>query len=233
MTTPSEVGAPETVKAGRGVAVKLVAAWIILPLLFLATGGSLAWWQAWVYCAVLLVPMSIFLIHMSRHDPQFLARRSKVREKERAQRSIQTWGSLVFVAVLILPGIDHRLGWSSPPLAAQLAATVLALLSYLAILRVFLENRWAGRTVETFAEQKVIATGPYAIVRHPMYTGTLALYLATPVALGSWWAALPVIALVPMFVLRIRNEEEVMLRELRGYEEYRRKVRYRLVPFVW
>jgi protein-S-isoprenylcysteine O-methyltransferase Ste14 len=177
--------------------------------------------------------MGIFIAYMSRHDPQFLARRAKVREKERAQRSIQIWGANVLVAALILPGIDHRFGWSIPPLAVQVAAMVLALLSYLGILRVFLENRWAGRTVETFAEQKVIATGPYAIVRHPMYTGVLALFLATPVALGSWWATLPVIALFPFSVLRIRNEEAVLLRELPGYEEYRRKVRYRLIPLVW
>ncbi len=232
MPTPSESGAPESFAPGSGIA-KLVAGWILLPLFFLATGGSLTWWPAWVYCAALLVPLSIFVVHMIRHDPQFLARRSKIREKERAQRSIQAWGSLVFLAALILPGLDHRFGWSSTPSVVQIAALVVVFLSYLAILGVFLQNRWAGRTVETFADQKVISTGAYAIVRHPMYTGTLILSLSTPVALGSWWAALPVITLVPMFVLRIRNEEAVLLRELPGYEEYRRKVRYRLVPFVW
>ncbi len=208
MTTPSTLGAPETFELGRGIA-KLVAGWIVLPLFFLATGGSLTWWQAWVYCAVLLVPMTIFVVYMIRHDPQFLVRRSKMREKERAQRSIQVWGAIVLVAALILPGLDHRFGWSSPPLAVQVAAMILAFLSYLGILRVFLENRWAGRTVETFADQRVISTGPYSIVRHPMYTGVLVLYLATPVALGSWWAALPVIALIPFFALRIRNEEDI------------------------
>jgi len=233
MAAAPEASVSEPAVAARGVAVKAAAAWIILPLFFLATGGSFAWWEAWVYCAVLLVPMTVFLIHMARHDPQFMARRLRVREKERAQRRIQAWGSLSFLAALVLPGIDHRLGWSHPPLAVVVAAMAIALLSYLSVLRVFLENRWAGRTVETFAEQRVISTGPYAIVRHPMYAGTTALFLATPVALGSWWALLPALSLVPIFVLRIRNEEEVLLRELAGYEEYRRKVRYRLVPFIW
>jgi protein-S-isoprenylcysteine O-methyltransferase Ste14 len=104
---------------------------------------------------------------------------------------------------------------------------------YLTVVRAFLENRWAGRTVEVFAEQKVIPTGPYAIVRHPMYTGTIALYIATPVALGSWWALIPALTFIPIFVLRIRNEENVLVRGLPGYREYRQRVRYRLVPFVW
>jgi protein-S-isoprenylcysteine O-methyltransferase Ste14 len=233
MATPHETSAPESAGAARGVAAKAAAAWVSLPLFFLATGGSLVWWEAWVYSAVLLVPMTVFLIHMTRHDPQFLARRLEVREKQRTQRRIQAWGSLAFLAALVVPGIDHRFGWSNPPRVVVVAAMAIVLVSYLTVLRVFLENRWAGRTVETYAEQHVISTGPYAIVRHPMYAGSTALYLATPVALGSWWALLPVLTLVPIFVLRIRNEEEVLLRELSGYEEYRRKVRYRLVPFIW
>jgi len=109
----------------------------------------------------------------------------------------------------------------------------IALASYLAILRVFVANRWAGRTVETYVEQKVVSTGPYAVVRHPMYAAVLILTLATPAALGSWWALLPMLAVVPMLVLRILNEEEILVRELPGYTEYRGQVRWRLVPHVW
>jgi len=233
MAPPPAAAAPEVAPTARGVAAKAAAVWIVLPLFFLATGGSLAWWEAWAYCAVLLVPMTVFVIHMARHDPQFLARRLKAREKEGAQRRIQAWGSVAFLAALVLPGLDHRFGWSHPPRAAVVAALAVALGSYLAVLWVFLVNRWAGRTVETCADQEVISTGPYAIVRHPMYATTSILYLATPVALGSWWALLPALTIVPVFILRILNEEKVLLRELPGYEEYRRKVRFRLVPYIW
>jgi len=233
MATAHETSAPDAPSAAKGAAVKAVAAWIILPLFFLVTGGSLTWWHAWIYCAVLLCPMTVFFVHMARHDPEFLTRRFKLQEKERAQRRILAWGYPSVVAAFVIPGLDHRFGWSQPPIAVVAVAMAIALGGYLAVLRVFLENRWAGRTIETYGEQKVISTGPYAIVRHPMYSGTTALYLATPVALGSWWALIPALTFIPIFVLRILNEEEVLARELAGYEEYRRKVRYRLVPFVW
>ena len=217
----------------RSAAVKVVAAWILLPLFFLATGGDLAWWNAWAYCAVLLVPLTAFVAHMARHDPEFIVRRSKMREKERTQRRVLAFGSPLLLAAFVIPGFDHRFGWSDPPLSVVVAALAVSLVGYLAILRVFLENRWAGRTVETYADQQVISTGPYAVVRHPMYAGSILLYLATPLALGSWWAVLPALASIPVFVFRIRNEEDVLVRELAGYDEYRRRVRYRLVPFVW
>jgi len=217
----------------RSAAVKVAAAWVLLPLFFLATGGDLAWWNAWTYCAVLLVPMTVFIVHVARHDPEFIVRRSTVREKERTQWWVQVVGTFFLLAALVIPGLDHRFGWSSVPLAAVVGALALSLGGYLVVVRVFLENRWAGRTIETYAGQQVISTGPYAVVRHPMYAGTSLLYLATPLALGSWWAMLPAIAFIPVFVFRIRNEEEVLVRELAGYAEYRRKVRQRLVPFVW
>jgi protein-S-isoprenylcysteine O-methyltransferase Ste14 len=217
----------------RKAAVKVVAAWVLLPLFFLATGGDLAWWNAWVYCAVLLVPMTVFIVHMARRDPEFIVRRSTMREKEKVQRWVQFVGTPFLLASLVIPGIDHRFGWSTLPVGVVIGALALSLAGYFAILRVFLENRWAGRTIETYAGQQVISTGPYAIVRHPMYAGSSLLYITTPLALGSWWAVLPALAFIPVFVLRIGNEEEVLVRELAGYEEYRRKVRYRLVPLVW
>jgi protein-S-isoprenylcysteine O-methyltransferase Ste14 len=228
-----DAGTLEPAGATRGAAVKVVAAWIVLPLFFLATGGSIRWWQAWVYCAMLLGPMTLFIAYMARHDPEFIARRTKLRENDPAERRILAWGYPSLVAALVIPGLDRRFGWSEPSLAVVVAAQAAVLAGYLAVLRVFLENRWAGRTIETYANQQVISTGPYAIVRHPMYAGTIVLYVATPLALGSWWAVLPAVAFIPIFVLRIRHEEEVLLRELRGYGAYRQQVRYRLVPRVW
>jgi protein-S-isoprenylcysteine O-methyltransferase Ste14 len=217
----------------RAAAVKVLAAWILLPLFFLGTGGDLAWWNAWAYCAVLLVPMTVFVAYVARHDPEFIVRRSTMREKERTQRRVLAFGTPLLLAVLVIPGFDHRFGWSHPSLSVVVASLAASLAGYLAVVRVFLENRWAGRTVETYAGQQVISTGPYAVVRHPMYAGTSLLYVSTPLALGSWWAVLPALAFIPVFVFRIRNEEEVLVRELAGYDEYRQKVRYRLVPLVW
>lgn len=211
----------------------LAAAWVGLPLFFLVTGGSLDWWQAWAYCVVILPSMTGFVLYLGARDPEFLSRRLKVREKEKTQRLIQSGGAIAFLASAVLPGLDHRLGWSRVPFAAAIVALILVEATYLAIARVFLVNRWASRTVETYIGQQIVSTGPYAIVRHPMYAATILMYLATPVALGSWWGVLPALTLIPIMVLRIRNEEEVLLRELAGYEEYRRKVRYRLLPCVW
>lgn len=213
--------------------IKVTAAWVILPLFLLGTAGDPLWWPVWAYCACLLVPMTIFMIHMARHDPEFLARRSTLREKERTQRLLIAWGTPLMVAVLAVPGLDHRYGWSHPPTVAVVAALAVSLAGYLAVVRVFQENRWAGRTIETYAGQRVIATGPYAIIRHPMYACALVLYVATPVALGSWYGVIPALAFIPVFVARILNEEQVLLRDLPGYEEYRLRVRYRLVPFAW
>jgi len=217
----------------RKAAVRVLGAWIVLPLFFLIVGGSTGWWEAWIYCLLLLVPMTTFVAWMVRHDPAFLARRFKLREKERVQHRIQAWGFPFILATLAVPCLDRRFGWSEPPGAAVITSLLLSLGGYLMILRVFLENRWAGRTVETFSEQHVVSTGPYALVRHPMYSGIIILLLATPVALGSWWAVLPALSYIPFIVLRIRNEEGVLSRELSGYEEYRRRVRYRLVLFLW
>lgn len=217
----------------RGVLLRAVAAWILLPLFFLATGGSLRWWEAWTYCAILLVPMTVFLVRVARRDPDFLARRFQMKEKEAPQRRALAWGYPVIIAALVVPGLDHRFGWSSPPLWVVVSGLAASLAACLGILGVFVANRWAGRTVETWEGQELVSSGPYAVVRHPMYTASTLLYLATPLALGSWWALLPALAIVPVFVARIRNEEDVLVRQLEGYREYRERVRYRLVPLVW
>ena len=231
--TTSTLGPATLQGTTRKVLLRLVLAWLGMPVLFLLPAGTLRWWQAWVYCIGLLVPMSVFVLLTLRTDPEFLQRRIDMREKERTQRRVLSWGAPVFAALYILPGLDHRFGWSAVPLTTVIVAQVSALLGYLAVLRVFYVNRWAGRTIEVVAGQKLVTTGPYAIVRHPMYTASLVLYLATPLALGSYWGLIPALLSTVVLVLRIGNEEEVLLRELPGYAEYRASVRYRLVPLVW
>jgi hypothetical protein len=141
----------------RAAAIKMIGAWIALPLYFLAAGGDPAWWEAWAYCAIVLVPMTAFVAYMLRRDPTFISRRSTYREKEPSQRLIVNCGTPLQVAALAIPGLDHRYGWSHPPTAAILAAQAVTLAGYLAVVRVFLENRWAGRTIETYAGQQVIS----------------------------------------------------------------------------
>ena len=230
MATATPEGSPSV---GQKTDVRLALAWVLLPLFFLVTGGSLGWWQAWVYCVLLLVPMTYFITRTAQKDPEFLDRRFTFRERERTQRRLTSWSVPVTVAVWVLPGLDRRFGWSHTPTAAVVAAEVLVLASYLGVLRVFTVNRWAGRTVEIRQGQELISTGPYAIVRHPMYVAILVLWLASPVALGSWWALAPAVLYLPVIVVRILNEEEVLVRDLPGYEEYQQRVRYRLLPFVW
>jgi len=223
----------ERSSAAKKAAIRVIIAWIVLPLFFLVTGGSLNWWEAWVYCVLILVPMTFFVSWMVRRDPVFFERRFKMKETEQAQRRLQVWSAPFFVAAFVVPGLDYRFRWSEPSFGVIIAAMAVCLGGYLAILRAFMENRWAGRIIETCADQEVIATGPYAIVRHPMYTGYIAMQLATPLALGSWWGLVPALAVFPVIAFRIRNEEEVLVRDLPGYEEYRQNVRFRLVPHVW
>jgi protein-S-isoprenylcysteine O-methyltransferase Ste14 len=224
---------PEASRRGttRKVVTSLVLAWLLLPAFFLVTGGSLVWWEAWVYCAIVLVPMTLFVLRTLPRDPAFLERRLTMREKERTQRRLVTWSMPAFVALMLVPGLDRRFGWSAVPAAA--AADALVLAGYLGVLWVFSVNPWAGRTIDTIPGQQVVTTGPYAIVRHPQYASSSQVYLATPIALGSWWGLIPAALCVAVLVVRIGNEEAVLLRELPGYAEYRAKVRYRLIPGIW
>jgi protein-S-isoprenylcysteine O-methyltransferase Ste14 len=157
----------------------------------------------------------------------------QMREREHAQRRIISLSLLWFVLAFVLPGLDRRFGWSDVPMPVVIAADLLVLLGYGLIVLVFRENQYASRTVRVEQGQRVITTGPYAWVRHPMYLGVTVMYLASPVALGSWWALLPALLIVPILVARILNEEQVLERELPGYREYEQRTRRRLVPGVW
>lgn len=213
--------------------VRLVAAFVILLGVFLLSAGTVAYWEAWVYVAILFVPMTLVLVYLFWKDPGLLERRMRAREREEAQGLIVKLGSFPYFLIYLLPGLDRRFGWSEVPVAAVIIAGILILLGYGLFVLVLRENSYASRVVEVEEGQRVIATGPYAIVRHPMYAAVIVIFIATPVALGSWWALLPAPALVAFLVARIRNEEQVLLRELEGYSDYLEITRYRLVPGVW
>lgn len=217
----------------KKIALLVPAVFLGLGLIFFVPAGTPDYWEAWVYCAVLLVPFLFVLTYLLRKEPELLARRIRLREKEPAQRIIIGASGLLFFTGFLIPGLDHRYGWSDIPVVAVLAADALIILGYTLVFLVFKENPFASRVVEVVQDQKVISTGPYALVRHPMYLGTSIMWLATPIALGSYWA-LPLFLVLPIvLVYRIRNEEEVLLRELPGYREYMQTVRYRLIPYIW
>ena len=213
--------------------LKLVGGGVILGLaLFLAAGTS-RYWQAWIYLGLLYACVSFALVHLFRKDPELLERRLRAREKERVQKLIQILYTPVALGVWILPGFDLRWHWSAVPVPVILLADALLVASYVLFFRVMRANSFAARTVEVERGQRLITTGPYAVVRHPMYMALIGIYFATPPALGSFWALLAALPLPFVLALRIRNEEEVMLRDFPEYEAYRRKTRYRLIPFVW
>jgi protein-S-isoprenylcysteine O-methyltransferase Ste14 len=207
-----------------------------LSALLFVPAWTFDFWQAWVYLFVFATSSALITAYLWKKDLKLLARRvnaGPAAEKEKSQRLIQSFASLAFIALLILPSLDHRHAWSNVPLPIVLIGNICVALGFLIIFRVFKENTFTAATIEVVADQKVIATGPYAIVRHPMYSGGLVLLLGTPLALGSWWGLLMFIPMTAIIVWRLLDEEKLLANNLLGYREYCRKVRYRLVPLLW
>lgn len=228
MTTP--ISSASLLKAAAlrmGVGIPLVVLIIILP------AGSWDYWQGWMYLGTLFIPMFFVLAYFIRNDPALLERRLRMREKESAQRKIIAVSYLYFLAAFILPGLDVRFGWSNVPPLVSILADGVVFAGYMIFVWVMTVNSYLSRTVEVDASQTVVSTGPYGIVRHPMYFGVGLLYLASPLALGSYWALIPALCIIPLLAARIRNEEETLHRELPGYTEYTQKIKYRLLPGIW
>ncbi len=217
----------------RMAAVRFSLLPLVLGLIFFLPAGTLAYWEAWVYMALVFIPMLFAVASFIKTAPEFLERRLRMREKERTQKTVQGLGLPIYIAAFLLPGLDRRFSWSSVPTALVVVSELLVLASYLFILRVFKVNSFASRVVEVDRGQNVITTGPYALVRHPMYLGVAVMYFFTPLALGSFWAMLPCLLIVAILVPRILNEEKVLSAELEGYKEYTQQVRFRLIPGVW
>lgn len=217
----------------RRVLVRFGAGAVILATVFFVTAGTFDYWQAWLYMAVLFTPLLLALIYFYRRDPAFLERRIRSREPRARQRTAIGAAALILILAYVLPGLDQRFGWSHVPVSVVLAADLVSLLSYLGLLLVLRENRYAARTVEVQAGQHVISTGPYRIVRHPMYLAATVMYLAGPVALGSYWAVLPALLLPIVLAMRLLDEERLLAEELSGYRDYQARTKFRLIPGIW
>ena len=210
----------------------ILAVPVLWAVLFLPA-GTLAYWQAWIYLAILLVPMFLVFRYLLRKHPALLERRMKMREKEATQKRVVGLLAAYFLVAFLLPGLDRRWGWSDVPMWLVLVADLVVVLGYGLFILVLRENQFAARTVQVEEGQPVISSGPYAIVRHPMYLGVMLMYLSSPLALGSYWAFLPGAFIIPILVARITNEEKTLERELKGYRDYKLKTRYRILPGIW
>src|SRR5216684_716437 len=209
---------------------------LVMAALIFIPAGTLAYWQAWIFLGVYFAASLAITVYLMIKDPELLARRMSggpAAEKEKTQKIIMVFASLGFIGLIVFSALDHRLAWSHMQPSVALAGDVLVALGWVAIFFVFKENTFTSATIEVAAGQKVISTGPYALVRHPMYAGALVMLLGIPIALGSWWGLLVIVAMMPALLWRLLDEEEFLTRNLPGYADYQSKVRYRLIPLVW
>jgi protein-S-isoprenylcysteine O-methyltransferase Ste14 len=209
-----------------------LAALMVAAFLFLPSGGF-DYWQAWVFLVILFIPMIFASFYFYRHDPQLVEARMRTKETVGEQKIIIKLAYLVFVAVFLIPGFDHRFGWSHVPLWLTVSSQLIALIGYLFTYWVMKVNSFASRIIEVQSGQTVISTGPYRLVRHPMYLGAAVMFLFMPLALGSYWALAPATLIVPVMALRLLNEEKVLLQQLPGYSDYCSHTRFHLVPYLW
>lgn len=205
---------------------------LIGAMLFLPAGGF-NYPHGWLFLALLFIPMIPMGIVMLIKAPALLQKRLDAKEKLGGQRSIIALSGLVFLSAFIVSALDHRFSWSSVPLWLVITASVLFLLGYGGYMEVMRENEYLSRTVKVEGGQRVIDTGLYGIIRHPMYLATLLMFLPIPLILGSFWGLIPIAFYIPLIVARIIGEEKLLSAELSGYGEYKKKVKYRLIPFIW
>ena len=212
---------------------KLVIGLGAIATLLFAPAGTFAFPGAWRLLMLLFIPMIIMGIALLIWAPETLSRRLRSKEERVKQKGVVALSGLLFVASFILAGLDFRFGWSSLPNWALWTSSIVFLLSYGMYAEVMRENEWLSRSIEVMEGQKVVSTGLYGIVRHPMYTATIAMFLAMPLVMGSWWAFLVMVPYVVAIVTRIKDEETLLTKELEGYLEYKEKVRWKLIPYIW
>ena len=212
---------------------KYLCGLLLVGLLLFLPAGTLRYPYGWLMMGLLFGPMLMAGLVLFFKSPDFLAKRLDVKEKQSTQKGVVAFSGLMFIAGFAVAGLDHRFGWPCVPLPVTVAASVLFLGAYALYAEVMRENAYLSRTVKVEAGQKVVDTGLYGIVRHPMYMATILLFLMMPVVLGSWFALI-VFAFYPVIIiLRLKDEEDLLTRELPGYAAYKQKVKYRIIPFIW
>lgn len=213
--------------------IKFLMGLVLVGLLLFIPAGTIHYSCGWLLVAVLFVPMFIAGVVMLFRSPELLQKRLDGKEKEAEQKSVVALSGVMFIAAFVVAGLNFRYSWTVMPSWAVRSALAVFLLSYIMYAEVLRENAYLSRTIEVQENQKIVDTGLYGIVRHPMYSATVLMFLSMPLVLGSLPSFVIMLAYIPIIVKRIKNEEEVLLKGLDGYADYCRKVRYRIIPFVW
>lgn len=223
-------------EVNRNAWVGLLRLVLSLAIFIFVPAWTLQYWQAWLCLLVFFTSVTVITVYLVQANPALLERRMKVgaqAETEKSQKLIQTIAAVVFVAIFVVPSLDHRLHWSSMAVGFEFLGDALMLTGFSFVFWVFKANSFTSGIIEVAADQKVITSGPYALVRHPMYLGSLIMLAGIPLSLGSWWGLILIGVMTGAIVLRLLDEEKFLARHLKGYEEYVKRVRYRLAPFVW
>ena len=213
--------------------IKFISGVIIMGLLLFVSAGTFTWMNGWIFMSLLFIPMLIAGIIMYLKAPNLLRKRLKAKETQKEQKNVIIYSALMFLASFIIAGLNYRFQWIGLPKVLVIISAIIFVLSYLMFGEVLRENEYLSRTIEVQEGQKVVDTGLYGIVRHPMYSATVFLFLSMPLILGSPLSFLIMLLYIPIIVKRIRNEEAVLETQLEGYKEYKNKVKYRIIPYIW
>lgn len=208
---------------------------VMVALLF-GGAGTFRYTEAWVYLGIFIASSQLITVYVMKHDPALLERRVEAgpwAEKRRVERIIMSFASFGFIGILLIPALDHRFHWSTCPLPVVIAGDLLTALSFVIIFFVYKENSFSSAIIDVKPDQSVVDTGPYSVVRHPMYAGGLLLFIGTPLALGSWWGLVAFVVTLPAFLWRLFDEEALLTQSLPGYTTYCSRVRWRLIPGVF
>ncbi len=212
---------------------KFTCGLLMVGLLIFLPAGTFGYTYGWLFIGLLFVPMLIAGLVMLAKSPEFLKKRLDAKEKQATQKGVLAFSGLMFIAGFVVAGLDFRFGWSDMPSWVVAAASMLFLVAYALYAEVMRENAYLSRTIKVEEGQTVVDTGLYGIVRHPMYAMTILLFLMIPLVLGSWYAAVAFAFYPAIIIVRLKDEEELLTKELPGYAEYKQKVKYRIIPFIW
>ncbi len=223
----------DTKKLKTRLFLRLAFGIVIMGAMFFWTAGTIRYWEAWLFLAVMFIPITCSAVYLLRKEPELLQRRMENREERGQQKVFQILGTVSWIGTYVIPGMDRRNGWSEVPIWLVALSAVVMLAGYYLFFRTMLENRFAARTVRVEEGQTLITTGPYAVVRHPMYVGGGLMMVFSPLVLGSYWGLIPSLVFPLLLAYRTLDEEKLLMEELPGYPEYTQVTRYRLIPGIW
>lgn len=212
---------------------RFISGILIISALLFVPAGSIKFWNAWIFMGVLFIPMLFVIVYLVFRDPELLFKRMNTNEKEKTQKKVVLLTSIIFLSAFIISGLDYRFHWSSIPFLIVILSAIIVLTGYILFFIVLRQNSYASRVVEIQEKQKVINTGLYGIVRHPMYSAAILIFMFMPLVLGSFYALIPLIIFPFQMSTRMKNEEQLLEKELDGYIEYKKNIKYKIIPFVW